>query len=260
MRLNRILGRACSDYKEPDECGRDYNCHYDYDEKECRNKRSPTNFTRSPYYQVSTMLPIESHKNIYSYLYGPGPRLRLVEYYPHNTQYIMENIVRVPTEEVIELLNYLPDTIDLFAIRLYQKLQSESSRTDLLGIISHSGNMGFLMMAEPFTVEDANTVMNVAAQAGNRDIVELMIDLGNVDLNDALRWAAGGGHMDIVQMLVEAGATDFDRAMYMAAWKGHRDIVIFMLDKGATQVYNAILAARWAGHHDIVEILQRSIR
>jgi hypothetical protein len=229
IRRNSLGEYDCSDYKLPDECGRNYNCYYDYDEKECRNKRSPTTFTRSPYYQINERLPIESHKNIYSHLYGPG--LRLVEYYPHNPRYILQNIGRVPSDEVIELLNYLPDTIDPFTRRLYKKLQEKYSSDDLIRIIAESGHKSIFelfMALNPNIINNKrylNQLMNTAAMVGHTDIVEMMVELGATNFNEVLVSAARSGHWDIVKRMVELGATNFFSARGMADMAGRRDIV-----------------------------------
>lgn len=221
----------CSEYRDVRDCTRNTKCIYDYDEKECRQKRSPTSVTRSPYYQVSDRIPIDISRQIYSYLYHHT--LRLVEYYPHNPRYIMENIMRVPEDEIVELLNYLPNTRDYFLQMLYTEITKYYSRRQLLRMIARSGHTGLLMLSQPHTRTELNQIMVDAAVNGHMEMVEMMLDLGADDLNQTIVLASLGGHLDIVERMVELGADNLDWALQSAELGGHPEVVEFLRDMGA---------------------------
>jgi len=246
----------CSDYKEPNECNLNIDCFYDYDEKECRRKRSPTTFNRSPYYNVSPDLPISNLKNIHSYLYEGN--VRLIDLYPHNPREILNRIQKYPkkniyVEEIVELINYLPNDADTFSITIFNTLKRKYNQTELSKIIGKAGNIIFLSYLQLYEFNTYNQVMISAAEEGHRDLVERMIELGATDFNTTMAWAARGGHMDIIERMIELGATNFNNAMYHAAIGGHRDIVELLIQAGADNFNMPMYGAAGGGHRDIIE-------
>jgi ankyrin repeat protein len=256
----------CHDYKDPNDCNSNINCSYDYDEKECRKKRSPTTFNRSPYYNVSPNLPISSMRNIHDFLYQGN--VRLIDLYPHNPQEILYRIQHYPkkdsyTDEIIELLNYLPNDTDTFSNDIFNIINRKYFKEDILEIIAKSGNEIFLSYLlqqnynDELGVDDFNFAMAQAAEGGQRDFVERMIQLGADDFDGAMVYAAEVGQRDIVERMIQLGADDFNRAMLFAAGAGQRDIVERMIQLGARDSFNnaAMANAAEGGHRDMVELL-----
>jgi ankyrin repeat protein len=66
--------------------------------------------------------------------------------------------------------------------------------------------------------------MAAAAEGGQREVVEFMIELGADDYNKAMVLAAWGGHKEIVKMMLELGAKNYNRSMASAARSEHDDI------------------------------------
>jgi len=118
--------------------------------------------------------------------------------------------------------------------------------------------------------DDEKTPLQYAAEAGHKDIVELLIARGadvNAKVTDGapLHYAAHFGHKDIAELLIARGA-DVNAKMYhgtplhCAAQRGHKDIVEFLIVNGAD--VNAKVTdgtplhyAAQRGHKDIAELL-----
>lgn len=96
----------------------------------------------------------------------------------------------------------------------------------------------------------------IAAQRGNKEIVELLIDHVNVLIYGfTMAYAAKGGHEDIVQMMLEKGADNYDDTMAYAALGGHLNIVDWMLWLGARDHNTAMVYAAAGGHREIVRLM-----
>ena len=260
----------CSDIKEPAHCNAQMNCYYDYDEKACRSKRSPTFIPRSPYYNMN--LPFGIVRDVNRLLYGDS--LRLVEYYPHHPEYILKNIVTAPESEIVELLNYLPDVHDWFLQEIFNRLHQRLSYSTLQTIAGLSGNYPFISLIldasremnhreSEWNHDYINRIMANAAAGGHLDIVERMIELGTardeLDFDYAMEFAAESGHLEIVERMVELGATKFSDALDAAALGGHLDVVERILELGNARRYrfrgfqDALDAAALSGNSEIVE-------
>jgi ankyrin repeat protein len=132
---------------------------------------------------------------------------------------------------------------------------------------------------------DGRVALDMACEAGHREIVEMLIDSG-ADINGKygrpLMYACQNGHIHIVECLLNAGANYniYDGSpiaftyrkghkdiiegspMQFACQNGHKDIVELLFDKGAhppvaganRDVY-PLLYACLEGHKDIVELL-----
>jgi hypothetical protein len=131
---------------------------------------------------------------------------------------------------------------------------------DLEATVSHGPHAG-------------RTALILAAQAGHKDIVELLLSrdvqreaVDNLGLT-ALMHAAHAGHTDVVDELLFNGAT-VDRvafcgytAMLLATNRGHADVVRRLLAAGASPLArtpagrNAVLVAAFNGHLPTVKVL-----
>ncbi|HTE47904.1 MAG TPA: ankyrin repeat domain-containing protein [Gemmatimonadaceae bacterium] len=111
--------------------------------------------------------------------------------------------------------------------------------------------------AQPYDM----TLLHVAAQAGHRPIVELLLNRGlNVNAREkgdetyAMHWAAAGGRLDIVRRLADAGGDVIghgdDHALEVIGWAtcwdgcdddAHRAVADFLVSRGARHhIFSAI--------------------
>ncbi len=126
--------------------------------------------------------------------------------------------------------------------------------------------------------------MAAAAEAGHRDVVEIMLERAILEAKDPLEnlsrreqfikgfnpknarrpivfkneilvHATRGGHRDIVEWILTLGANDYDSALDVAATEGRRDMVELLIENGASDLNNALVMAAANGHRDIVELL-----
>ena len=98
-------------------------------------------------------------------------------------------------------------------------------------------------------------IMFAAAESGNMDILNLMIEKGCTYFNDAAFHAAKTGKIEIIKHLVEKGAEEFNHIMYKAVYKGHIDIVKLMIEKGAKNFEKCLYISAECGYIDIVNLL-----
>lgn len=117
--------------------------------------------------------------------------------------------------------------------------------------------------------DEHRDALSYAAERGNKEIVELLLDFGadmnNDDIigyNKAVYLAARDGYPEIVKLLLDRGATEeLDDSMYDAAKFGHLEIVKLFLDRGFsvhTKSFEndpSICAAAEQNHADVVELL-----
>ncbi len=142
---------------------------------------------------------------------------------------------------------------DIFAVRLFLKAGMDPNAAD----------------------EKGNTALIAAAKAGQREMVNLLLDEGaEIDGRDkkfggtALVWAAIRGRTETVKLLLERGATSNAKekmngmsALHTAAVRGHTDTVKVLLDKGVdvnTRDKAGRTALMWAanrGQTDTVRLL-----
>ncbi|KAL6828193.1 ankyrin repeat-containing domain protein [Trichoderma camerunense] len=96
--------------------------------------------------------------------------------------------------------------------------------------------------------EHGRTRLSRAAESGDKEIVQTLLETGNVDINGRdgehketpLIWAARKGHKDIVKLLLDAGADVNakeqklgETALTLAIENEHETVVQALLDKGA---------------------------
>ncbi len=93
--------------------------------------------------------------------------------------------------------------------------------------------------------EDNDTALIIAAKAGAKDSVDLLLKAGaeieasDINGSTALHWAAQRGHLDVVKLLIannaEINATGAGKntALHFAVSSGHADVVATLLDMGA---------------------------
>jgi ankyrin repeat protein len=117
--------------------------------------------------------------------------------------------------------------------------------------------------------DDGSTVLMGAAQAGQTEIVRLLLSVRaqTIDGTTALSIAAYAGHIDITRMLLAAGSNpngtlrDGSTAMMKAAQAGHAGVVRTLLEGGANanarskNGLSALMEAAFAGHLEVVQML-----
>lgn len=99
--------------------------------------------------------------------------------------------------------------------------------------------------------------LGLAAEIGDRKLVDILIKTGARDLNMALSVASFQGHKDLVIDLIQKGAKDLNWAMANAAYTGHADIVLYLIDQGASNFSVAEEKAFEGGQHEIISLLRR---
>ena len=94
------------------------------------------------------------------------------------------------------------------------------------------------------------------AEAGQTDVVALLLDEGVYPSTSALELAADEGHMEIVALLLESGADATGVDLSGAAEAGHVEAVALLIGEGAdlSSPWPLIRAAQ-EGHADVVDVL-----
>jgi ankyrin repeat protein len=100
--------------------------------------------------------------------------------------------------------------------------------------------------ADPNSLAGDTSLLHVAAELGDRQAVELLLDRGariegvkKKTGDTALHLAARSGHEDTVRILLDRGAkietkdNDGQTALHLAARNGHEDTLRLLLDRGA---------------------------
>jgi ankyrin repeat protein len=97
-----------------------------------------------------------------------------------------------------------------------------------------------------------------AAQQGNAELVQYLIEAGAKDLNNALYFAVEANHGNVVQVLIAAGARDIHDAFARAAATGHLEAVKALLQVRPLQeadLHHALTEAARTGRSNIVRVL-----
>ena len=101
---------------------------------------------------------------------------------------------------------------------------------------------------------DGRAIMEVAA-SGNKDAVNLFLDL-KVPINeDAMTLAADYGHEDVVRLLLRRNAPIDTNAIMFAAEDGNKEIVALLLAHNAPVNAGAVEGAAKNGHEEVVALL-----
>lgn len=106
--------------------------------------------------------------------------------------------------------------------------------------------------------EFINILLEDAAEGGNMDIVNELLDLGASEYKNAIQLASLKGHMDIVMKLFFRDTSiSLNRALWYAAAGGHFRIIKFLLDHGAGDHQNAIRVAENKNHPTIAQFIRQ---
>jgi hypothetical protein len=248
--LNRSRERnrsPCGEYKDDNDCNQNYNCYFDYDEKECRRKGSPERMRFKDIlepWNSPKQLPTDLINMIDSF----ENKTTLIDLYPMYPDEILERLRltgrnRIKEREVAEFLNYLPELPEDHWF--LQELLRIPFNDTVLGL---SGNEQFVHL-----IENKNWGMLGAARGGHLDIVKFLVRKGANDWNWGMARAAQGGHLDIVEFFISKGARGWNRGMAGAARGGHLDIVKFFISKGANNWDEGMVEAARGGHLDIID-------
>jgi hypothetical protein len=103
-----------------------------------------------------------------------------------------------------------------------------------------------------------NRALNLAAKAGQRQIVDELFKAGATDV-DILRYPAYQGNLDWVRHLIKAGATgltELNWALEMAAQTGHLDVVQELIKAGANNLGKALAVAQRFGQQSVIQYLE----
>ena len=139
--------------------------------------------------------------------------------------------------------------------------------------------------------EEGDSPLHIAAMAGHKDIVVLLLSKG-VDINaranlgrTPLHWAAWNGHYEVARILLAHGANVNARVsgratfpvpsgglpkgeigstpLHYAAYEGHQEICELLLENGAevnataAEGWTPLHRAKFGGHEEVVELLKR---
>lgn len=122
-----------------------------------------------------------------------------------------------------------------------------------------------------YDISDRNTIMAMAAQRGDIDVVERMLELGANNYNVVMADAAGVDRIDIVQLMLQHGANNYDEVLEFAAQIDNADIVNLMLQfdidpsaidaalKSATRGISLSTVEVLLQHHPSVEAISQAL-
>ncbi len=240
------------EYKESNDCNKDWNCLWDYDVKECRKKSTPVHAGEYSGALVfnPTQLNLSSIKNIYSFM-----NYDIIDMYYSDPDAVLESIESMffEDQEIVRLLNYLPDEETWFIDELVEIVDHD--------LILESGNWNMIKKIIP-QLTSINALIIPITRGGHIGILKYFIEMGlTINYNYTLRIAADNGHLDIVQYLVSLGAdihADNDAALLDASQNGHLDVVQYLVSKGANIHVEDDFALRRASmnrHLDVVQYL-----
>ena len=253
--------RSSCDYKDPTDCNADYNCYWDYYDKECRRKRSPEqkDVNTSIYYRLSPDIPSAVYGHLYSYLVSD----KLLDSYPHNPELFFRLLPQASRDDLVLLLNNLPDGDDWFLNEIYKSILKRFGRNDVEYILGLSGHYTLLdkyIQNNPNT--DFGRITRNLAEGGHIDIIQHLISrISRISIDKVLEGAALGGHLNIAQYAIDNGANHYSGALQNAATRGHIDIINLLLPLlDENDIYSGLIgAARNAEHPDIFQDMLRRV-
>ncbi|MEI0557973.1 ankyrin repeat domain-containing protein [Brachyspira intermedia] len=94
-----------------------------------------------------------------------------------------------------------------------------------------------------------------AAQLGNEEIVQELLDFGAKDFDFAFYVACAEGYWNIAEDIMKSGASNYNIALSYAAIGGQLDIVEKLIDLGAKDLNPALVSACEGNHLEVVKYL-----
>ncbi|KLI61208.1 ankyrin repeat domain-containing protein [Brachyspira hyodysenteriae] len=94
-----------------------------------------------------------------------------------------------------------------------------------------------------------------AAQLGNEEIVQELLDFGAKDFDFAFYVACAEGYWNIAEDIMKSGASNYNIALSYAAIGGKLDIVEKLIDLGAKDLNPALVSACEGNHLEVVKYL-----
>ncbi|NBX71429.1 ankyrin repeat domain-containing protein, partial [bacterium] len=198
----------------------------------------------------------------------------------HNLGYDYYQIHNFPCQHalVAEIIRELIETNRLEDIesnkRLVTWLIHQGCTEPLAALFNrHPDLMNLPYSTYPYSTYNEAFPLILAAIAGHREIVELLLERGaDVHVKDnngstALMWAAGSGNQNMVKLLLERGADIHAKnnngwtALMLAAGSGNQNIVELLLERGAdVDVKNnegstALMWVAGSGNQNMVKLL-----
>lgn len=106
----------------------------------------------------------------------------------------------------------------------------------------------------------AEHLLRDAVMVGRRDIVTMLLNRYGVHPTELHMFlAARAGQRDIVELLLDHDVPATDEAVIEAAERGHRNIVELLLNRNAPSSHTAVSLAAEAGHDDIADLLRQHL-
>ncbi len=287
IRSPRSIASPC-EYKESNECNKDWDCLWDYDDKECRKKSPPSRnsqYSGKPIFNP-TQLNLSSIKNIYSFTSND-----IIDRYHNDPEKLLNDILhdKVPEQEIVRLLNYLPDDKTWFTDKLMdivdtdlilesgnwgmiQRTNALYAGRDMITSISRLIRGGHLDILKYFVTNEmipsdhlenfAWMYMRAAASYGHLDMLKYLDLFNNERIYvSSLIGASQNGHLDVVQYIVSLGtidSNDIDEAFIEAVENNHLDVIQYLISVGAdVHAFQdvAIQIAVERGYFDVTQYL-----
>ena len=159
--------------------------------------------------------------------------------------------------------NKILTVAELGMINLLEKYISELNPLDnnlriLNQVVDIAARAGYKEIVEwmfRLGVSNYDWIMKLAASGGHEEIVQLMLDKGADEYGNAMMLAAKGGHKDIMQLMIDKGAKNYSHAMGYAATGGYMEVVLWMINLGASDYKWALEQAAGGGHKEIVQLI-----
>ncbi len=263
IRSPRRKASPC-EYKEPNECSKDWNCIWDYDDKECRKKSPPVllgEYSGKPVFNP-TPLNLSSIKNIYSFM-----STDIIDMYYNSPETVIDNIQhgRVSEDEITRLLNYLPDEETWFTDCIVDMIIYDVNQGDFINIldqlsaIARSGHWNMIERILPhLSTSLKRYIFTQIVRGGHLKIIQHLVQDG-VRFNDPifLRIAAMNGHLEVVKYLISLNHYDDDYTLALegAAGRGHLDVVKYLVSQGVNIHNNAMESAVEGGRLNVIQYL-----
>lgn len=121
---------------------------------------------------------------------------------------------------------------------------------------SGGGCMDIIKYALDNGAKDYGGALISAAEAGNTEVMTLMIDKYKADnYNYAMIKDSANGYLEIVIWMYKLEANHLDESMVSAAKAGYKDIVEYLINNGGKEYNRTMAAAAQQGYKDIVQLM-----
>ena len=97
--------------------------------------------------------------------------------------------------------------------------------------------------------------LHCACFYNQREVIDLMIELGVNDFDGGLVSAGESGHVNIMRRMMECGADDLNRGLRGACKGGNMKAIQLMIDCGAENYRRGLRGARVGGHQTAIDFM-----